>query len=68
MSDIVGMAITDEWRVIELLAAELGKSSEARRKARERGRVPYPWRVPLLELARSKRIKLRPESFDAVSA
>ena len=52
------------WLMIDTLAAELGKSPEARRKARKRGRVPYPWRVPLLELARAKRVKLRPESFD----
>lgn len=54
----------NQWPLIDRLAAELGKTPEARRKARERGRVPYQWRVPLLELARAKRLKLRPENFD----
>lgn len=53
------------WALIDELAAALGKTAEARRKARERGRVPYQWRLPLLELARSRRVKLDPKHFDA---
>lgn len=55
-----------QWQFIETVAAEMGAKEEARRKWRERGRVPHRWRLPIMEAARAKRVKLDSAIFDNV--
>ena len=53
--------VSIEWRmddVIKLLATEMGVNAEALRKWRTRGGVPHRLRLPMLELAKAKRLKL----------
>lgn len=55
---------TNPWETIDALADDLGIKSEARRKWRERGQVPYRWRIPLLKLAVETGKPLAAEDFD----
>lgn len=53
--------------IIATLAAELDDdrvTSEAMRKWDERGKVPHRLRLPLIELARRKRVSLSARDFD----
>ena len=58
------MANTETISLIDSLAASQGVNEEARRKWYERGRVPYKWRLPLSEAARSLGQAIAPEAFD----
>lgn len=55
-----------QWVFVETVAAELGAAPEARRKWRERGKVPHRWRLPILDAARKKRVKVDPAIFDNI--
>lgn len=53
--------------IIATLATELGDpkvTPEAIRKWEERGRIPHRLRLPLIDLAKGKRVKLSAEDFD----
>ena len=63
MSDTKNMSETNS-AVIERLASVLGVKDEARRKWRERGRVDYRWRLPLIEAARATGQNLDAAAFD----
>ncbi len=52
------------WPAIATGAAELGVGAEAIRKWRERGKVPYRWRLPLLNAAKARRKRLDESIFD----
>jgi len=53
------------WEKIEPLAPDIGVTKDALRKARERGRVPYKWRLPLLRAAANKGKSLTAEELEA---
>ena len=53
--------------VIDELAASLGVSPEARKKWRQRGAVPHKWRLPILDLAAKRGVKIPLGAFDAAS-
>lgn len=53
--------------IIASLATELGDprvTPEAIRKWEERGRIPHRLRLPLIELAKTRRVKLSASDFD----
>tara|TARA_R110000868_G_scaffold411706_1_gene707790 strand:- start:21137 stop:21328 length:192 start_codon:yes stop_codon:yes gene_type:complete len=53
--------------IIASLATELGDprvTPEAIRKWEERGRIPHRLRLPLIELAKTRRLKLSASDFD----
>ena len=52
------------WKTLKALGAELGVKDEAMRKWEERGSVPHRWRIPMINLARAKRVK-SPTVFEA---
>ena len=49
---------------IEALAEELGVKRNAILQWRFRGKVPHRWRLPILVVAKKRRIKLQEEAFD----
>ena len=49
--------------VIDELAEELGATAVARKKWRQRG-VPYRWRLPIIERAAKRGIKLAGADFE----
>jgi hypothetical protein len=53
--------------IIATLASELGDdrvTPDAIRKWEERGKVPHRHRLPLIEIARRKRVSLSPSDFE----
>ena len=40
-----------KWELIDKTAAQIGVGEGARRKWRERGHVPYRWRLPIIQAA-----------------
>ena len=58
------------WSIIDEAAAHLGVSTDARRKWRERGRVPHRWRIPIIQEARraGHQLALDDTAFDTVAA
>lgn len=40
---------TEFWKEVDAIALALGVKPDALRKWRERDRVPYRWRLPLIE-------------------
>lgn len=58
----------DKGALINLLAAELGVSDEARKKWRQRGAVPHKWRLPILDLAAKRRVPILQSDLEALSA
>mgnify|MGYP003338422110 CR=1 len=39
-----------DWNVVDQVAVTLGVSYRARQKWRQRGTIPYKWRLPILQL------------------
>lgn len=56
----------DQWKLIEEAAASMGVDAEARRKWRERGRVAYRWRLPILNYVKANKKRLDPAIFDQI--
>lgn len=57
--------------IIATLATELGDpkvTADAIRKWEERGRVPHRLRLPLIDLAKGRRLKLSASDFDFTPA
>jgi nicotinic acid mononucleotide adenylyltransferase len=52
--------------LIDLLAAELGVSDEARKKWRQRGAVPHKWRLAILELATKRGVRISKSDLAAL--
>lgn len=52
--------------IIVPLAKSLGHTDYAIEKWRVRGRVPYRWRLPLIEAAKRRGKKLDPKCFDGI--
>lgn len=57
--------MTNAWKIIEAEAAALGVSDEAMRKWRERGRVPYRFRLPILIAAEKHGTPIDAAAFDS---
>jgi hypothetical protein len=57
-----------DWNTIDRAAAALGVKQEARRKWRERGRVPYRWRIPIMQKAVTFGEAVDPALFDEAPA
>ena len=53
----------NQWKIVLGIAEGLGVALEARRKWRQRGHVPYRWRLPILEIARVQNKNLRVADF-----
>ena len=56
-------AMTDQWKIIDELAADLGVDENTRRVWRQR-HVPHRWRLPILRLAEKRGIALSEKAFD----
>jgi hypothetical protein len=61
------MAMTTD-ALIDLLAADLGVSEEARKKWRQRGAVPHKWRLPLIDLAAKRGIIISQSDLTSLRA
>ena len=55
--------MTDTWKIIDDLAAEIGVEANARRVWRQRG-VPHWARLPILRLAEQRGIEIDESLFD----
>jgi len=57
----------DVWEKVVLIAPDLGITREALRKARERHRIPYRWRLPLLQQAAKRGMNLTADDLEKAS-
>ena len=58
---------SDPRKIIRSLGKELGANDEAIKKWFQRG-VAHRWRLPIVQLAQSKGIEVKPEWFDQRTA
>lgn len=54
----------NEAGIIDTIAADLGVREETRKKWSVRRRVPYRWRLPILQEAHRRMLNLDPTVFD----
>jgi len=57
------MSKTSSWDAIDAIAAEIGVDENNRRVWRQR-HVPHKWRIPILEEARKRRVKISISDFE----
>ena len=53
-----------QWMTINYLAESLGVGKNVRAQWKFRGVVPHRWRMPLLILAKRRKLRLAAASFD----
>ena len=50
--------------ILEIAKSEFGVKQKALEKWKERGRVPYRWRIPILKAAAVRHISIAEADFD----